>query len=53
MSYVGVPKKCGKQENAAFNHVHLRRGRDLNPRPDKSRNGFQDRRIQPLCHLSK
>src|SRR5215204_3019079 len=31
----------------------LRRGGDSNPRRrDYRRNGFRDRRIQPLCHLS-
>jgi hypothetical protein len=29
-----------------------RRGRDSNPRYPCGYNGFQDRRIQPLCHLS-
>ena len=29
-----------------------RRGRDSNPRTAKTANGFQDRRIRPLCHLS-
>ena len=29
-----------------------RRGRDSNPRFDFSKSGFQDRRIQPLCHPS-
>ena len=31
-----------------------RRGRDLNPRSAvKTDNGFRDRRIRPLCHLSE
>ena len=29
-----------------------RRGRDSNPRSAQTDNGFQDRRIRPLCHLS-
>ncbi len=29
-----------------------RRGRDSNPRSEQTDNGFQDRRIRPLCHLS-
>src|ERR1035438_3842678 len=29
-----------------------RRGRDSNPRDAYAPNGFQDRRIRPLCHLS-
>src|ERR1035437_6631579 len=29
-----------------------RRGRDSNPRDACAPNGFQDRRIRPLCHLS-
>lgn len=29
-----------------------RRERDSNPRDARAPNGFQDRRIQPLCHLS-
>ncbi len=29
-----------------------RRGRDSNPRRTCILNGFRDRRIQPLCHLS-
>ena len=29
-----------------------RKGRDLNPRWSHPHNGFQDRRIKPLCHPS-
>ena len=32
--------------------VWWRRGRDSNPRDAYAPNGFQDRRIRPLCHLS-
>ena len=32
--------------------VAWRRERDSNPRDARAPNGFQDRRIQPLCHLS-
>ncbi len=31
----------------------MRRGGDSNPRSACTDNGFQDRRIQPLCHLSE
>ena len=31
----------------------LRKGGDSNPRATIVTNGFRDRRIQPLCHLSK
>jgi hypothetical protein len=35
------------------NRTYKRRGGDSNPRRrDYRRNGFRDRRIQPLCHLS-
>ena len=33
-------------------HSPWRRERDSNPRDAHAPNGFQDRRIQPLCHLS-
>ena len=33
--------------------VEQRRGWDSNPREAYASSGFQDRRIQPLCHLSK
>lgn len=33
-------------------HSPWRRERDSNPRDARAPNGFQDRRIQPLCHLS-
>ena len=33
-------------------HKIWRRGRDSNPRTAEAVNGFQDRRIRPLCHLS-
>lgn len=33
-------------------HPPWRRERDSNPRDAHAPNGFQDRRIQPLCHLS-
>src|SRR4029077_4534325 len=32
--------------------IHWRRGWDSNPRWALAHSGFQDRRIQPLCHLS-
>jgi hypothetical protein len=32
--------------------LNWRRRRDLNPRDPFESNGFQDRRIQPLCHSS-
>ena len=33
-------------------HIKWRREGDSNPRGAQTPNGFQDRRIQPLCHLS-
>ena len=33
--------------------MYWRRGRDSNPRSAYTESGFQDRRIQPLCHLSR
>ena len=44
-----------RRDLARFGVVSLveRRGRDLNPRcAVKTHNGFRDRRIRPLCHLS-
>ena len=35
-----------------LHHLTWRRERDSNPRNTCVLNGFQDRRIQPLCHLS-
>ncbi len=37
---------------AIYYLVFLRRDRDSNPGRTYILNGFQDRRIQPLCHLS-
>gem|GEM_PF-4116198 len=42
-------------ENQAFTFICLvtqRRKRDSNPRSGRPDNGFQDRRIRPLCHFS-
>ena len=36
-----------------FRSLCLRRERDSNPRTAHTVNGFQDRRVRPLCHLSK
>ena len=35
-----------------LNKVQWRRGWDSNPRSAYTDNGFQDRRLQPLSHLS-
>ena len=55
----------GSQENEVFEranpyrtrdiiaNVKWRRGRDSNPRNAQTLNGFQDRRFQPLSHLSE
>ena len=39
---------CGEKSQIS----NWRRGRDSNPRDAHASNGFQDRRIRPLCHLS-
>lgn len=36
-----------------YRYINLRRERDSNPRTAHTVNGFQDRRVRPLCHLSK
>ena len=38
--------------SVAFLYAAWRKGRDLNPRMPHGINGFQDRRIKPLCHPS-
>jgi hypothetical protein len=57
-----VANSCGNgPKKAASGHFSLlfkqvltewRRGWDSNPRDPFGPNGFQDRRIQPLCHPS-
>lgn len=44
-------KSPGWVTGAGFERL-WRRERDSNPRDAHAPNGFQDRRIQPLCHLS-
>ena len=36
-----------------YDYILWRRGRDSNPGRGSTLNGFQDRRIRPLCHLSE
>ena len=47
-------KKCENRLKSQFSHLKkgLRRVRDSNPGRTCILNGFQDRRIQPLCQLS-
>jgi hypothetical protein len=41
-----------KRNSHKLNQIPWRRKRDSNPREPFDSNGFQDRRIQPLCHSS-
>ena len=45
-------KEAAKWQDYCFKLAPRRRVRDLNPRDLFRPNGFQDRRIQPLCQLS-
>ena len=45
-------RKTNRAAARAARLVFWRRGGDSNPRDLKRPNGFRDRRIQPLCHLS-
>ena len=42
-----------KKSEAMLHSFSLRRERDSNPRYSKEYNGFRDRPIRPLWHLSK
>jgi hypothetical protein len=46
-------KKCPRQKAEAPLLFVLRKERDSNPRTGKPVNGFRDRPIQPLWHLSE
>lgn len=45
-------RKSPRPKGTQARHSPWRRERDSNPRDAHAPNGFQDRRIQPLCHLS-
>ena len=45
-------EKSPQPRGRAGFRVGWRREGDSNPRDARAPNGFQDRRIQPLCHLS-
>jgi hypothetical protein len=50
---VGAARGVRRARFAASSEYE-RRGRDSNPRrTEMARNGFRDRRIQPLCHPSE
>ena len=46
------PLQCPHPKGTQARYSLWRRERDSNPRDAHAPNGFQDRRIQPLCHLS-
>ena len=54
LSFEPTEGMCSKERHAHMEHIRLRwrRERDSNPRDRCRPNGFQDRRIRPLCHLS-